>query len=399
VKIVRVVGGLDPAFGGPSVSSITSCIATQREGVENLFVLPVDPAVSADVEQRLALLRDEGIDVKSFPLGPIWPSKCRDWGISNELIRWLRREARSVDLVHTHGAWTFTTLFGLAIAKASRRPVVLTPHEAMTDFDIAKSRPAKRLAKRFLRMLYLNAFDTVVVSSMLEARDSRARWMRARLVVIPHAVQVPAPAMRSQAPAQGSRLRVGYLGRFDPKKNLHLLIAAVASLGSVVLAVAGDGPAELRDSLATLAHDLNVEQKITWLGFVRDKEKRSFFASLDLLVMPSTYESFGMAAAEALAHGIPVMVSPATGIADIVRQYSCGYIVPASKRDLVAALEGVLASPHELIEKGKRAAEAARNELSPGQHGMRLRLEYEHLIASSCEGTLFVHERDAPPSR
>lgn len=399
MKIVRVVGGLDPAFGGPSLSSLTSCIATQQAGVENLFALPVDLAVSAGIERRLALLRDEGIDVQTFPLGPIWLSKCRDLGISDELIRWLGRVARSVDLVHTHGAWTFTTLFGLAIAKASHRPVVLTPHEAMTDFDIAKSRPAKRIAKRILRVLYLNAFDTVVVASTLEARDSRARWMRARLVVIPHAVQLPPAAIRSQAWAQGSNLRVGYLGRFDPKKNLDLLIAAVASLGSVVLAVAGDGPAELRDSLVALAHDLNVDQKITWLGFVRDKEKRSFFASLDLLVMPSTYESFGMAAAEALAHGIPVMVSPATGIADLVRQYSCGYIVPASKRDLVTALEGVLASPDELIEKGKRAAEAARNELSLGRHGMRLRLEYEHLIASTGQGALLVHERAAPPLR
>jgi glycosyltransferase involved in cell wall biosynthesis len=365
----------------------------------NLFALPVDPNVAAGVERRLALLREEGIEVKSFTLRRVCSSKCRDWGISDELIRWLARIARNVDGVHAHGAWTFTTLCGLVIAKASRRPAVLTPHEAMTDFDIGKSRPVKRLAKRLLRTVYLNAFDTVVVASTLEGRDSRTQWMRARLVVIPHAVEVSPAAMRSQARRRGPALRIGYLGRFDRKKNLDLLITAVASLGdSVVLEVAGDGPRGLRDSLITLASELNVDERITWLGFVCEEEKRSFFASLDLLVMPSTYESFGMAAAEALAHGVPVMVSPSTGIADIVRRYSCGYVVPATERGLVAALERLLASQNELIEKGKRAAEAARNELSLECHGMRLRVEYEHLLASSGRRAQPTHERDVRPS-
>jgi glycosyltransferase involved in cell wall biosynthesis len=399
MKIVRVVGGLDPAFGGPSVSSLTSCIATQRAGIVNLFALPVDPDVAADVEQRLALLREEGIEVKSFPLGRVCSSKCRDWGISDELIRWLALVARSVDGVHAHGAWTFTTLCGLAIAKVSRRPAVLTPHEAMTDFDIAKSRPAKRLAKRLLRAVYLNAFDTVVVASTLEARDSRTHWMRARLVVIPHAVEVSPAATRTQAPRRGPALRIGYLGRFDPKKNLDLLITVVASLGnSVVLEVGGDGPRGLRDSLIALAHELNVDQRVTWLGFVSEEEKPSFFASLDLLVMPSTYESFGMAAAEALAHGVPVMVSPSTGIADIVRRYSCGYVVPATEHKLVAALEGLLVSRNELTEKGKRAADAAQNELSLACHGRRLRFEYEHLLASSGRRAPLARERNVRSS-
>jgi glycosyltransferase involved in cell wall biosynthesis len=381
VKVLRIVGGLDPAFGGPSVSSVGSCRATQLAGVRNVLAVPVTDGAALDLSVRM--LEDEGVDVRVFPLGKIWPSKCKGWGISPRLARWLMPAANGFDIIHTHGAWTFTTLAGLLAAKRSRRPCVLSPHETLTDFDIAKSPLTMRLLKRFLRRTYLRHFDLVVAASRLEKEDSLVRGMRARVVVVPHAVE---SARRTGGPLDTQSrpgLRIGFLGRFDSKKNLDVLIRALALLPEdVTLRIAGDGPLELRRSLIELAAQIGVEDRIEWLGFLGPDAKPEFFDSIQILAMPSAYECFGMAAAEAMRAGVAPVVSPRTGIASTLESYGCGYVVEANPTALARLVADVRLREHELAEMGARAADAAEREFGLTAHGKRLRTAYEELLAS-----------------
>ena len=171
---------------------------------------------------------------------------------------------------------------------------------------------------------------------------------------------------------------VGFLGRLHAKKNLDILIRTLPGLPeSVSLTVAGDGPE--RAGLRCLADQLGVADHVRWLGFVEGDAKADFFRNIDLLVMPSEYECFGMVAAEAMARGIPVVVTPETGIAELVRSQGGGEIAPANIDGLGRVIEDLDRDPDRLAALSEEAVAAATKELSFSAHGTALVSHYKRM--------------------
>jgi glycosyltransferase involved in cell wall biosynthesis len=376
LTVVQVLPSLNPAMGGPSVAAVNTAIAVGRAGNRNVFAFSFDSGDLPKVESAVHDLRVEGVKVIGFPVTRAFGSFARRWGISLPLARWLTRAGKDFDVIHAHGAWTFGAVAGLTIARIYRRTAVLSPHESLTDFDVQKSPPAKRLLKRLLRRLYLRVFDVVITASLLEQGDT-ARKSSKRVVVVSHALGEEKMDSHARSSRRPGELRIGFLGRFDPKKNIELLIEAVgASPDAVTLWLAGDGPAVYRRELERLAQEEGAAPRVEWLGFIESDAKQSFLASIDLLAMPSDYESFGVAAAEALTAGVPVLVSPRTGVAKIVRSYRCGAVVPTDAERIRASVLGILENPDILEEWGSRAAAAAQREFSIERHGMSISRAY-----------------------
>ena len=369
--MLRVSAGLDPIHGGPPQSTAMSCLAAHRAGIETV-VLTIDEGAAG----RLAanVLRAAGVVVVQHPLLGGDSGISYRWTVSAALARDLKRWTSEVDVVHAHGAWTFTTLASLVMARLRGLPTVLTPHESMTNFDLAKSARVNRLVKETLRISYLHLFDTVVFASELERTESSRRRSRAYSIVLPHPVEFGVGAQTP--PVREGSLRVGFLGRFDSKKRLDILLQALPEHAQ--LCVAGDGPVELARNYRHIAVAQGIQNRVEWLGFIGSTAKRDFLASLDVLVMPSAFEGFGIAAAEAISMGVPVLVSPDTGIAATVRRHGCGEVVESQPDPIRQSLQRV-----EFWRGDARAATtAAAIEFSPETHGEELRRLYDHLVAS-----------------
>jgi glycosyltransferase involved in cell wall biosynthesis len=386
IRVLQVIPGLDPVAGGPPASAIATSLALRERGLLNSFAYADGPGHGATANAEL--LAAEGIETYRFPISKNTGAPGVRWGISVHLAVWLLRNAHRFDVIHAHGAWTFTTLATLAAARFRRRVAVLSSHESLTDFDRKKSGPLHSRLKQLLRWFFVHSFDVVVVASALEQRDMRDHSAR-RSVVVPHAI-FGAP-FKPRSSADGNELRVGFLGRLHPKKNLEVLIDAVASLpGHVSLHVAGDGPPAYRDMLVSRARSRGVDARVRWLGFVGGAAKREFLESIDVLVMPSAFESFGVAAAEAIAAGVPVIVSSRTGIAALVERHGCGAVIEPDEWRLRRELERV----EFLRGDARRATGNARVELSPETHGARLRHVYEELISRRQVGRRLLTVRD-----
>ena len=384
MRVLRVSGGLDARFGGPTLSTVLSSLAAQRAGIAVTLAFPVDARGARPAPDRLDELQQEGVEIRVFELTPLFGARGRRWGASLPLAGWLVRHARAFDLVHVHGAWTLSTVAGLLAAKLQGRPAVLSPHESLTEFDLRKSGRLVRTAKRLLRSVLLASFDLVVFASELERDDSVGRGRRHRILVLAHPILPAGGEPHVSAPA-GGELRLGYLGRLDPKKNLDVLVDALALLPSTVsLVVAGDGPPAMRAWLLRRLAGPDLADRVQVLGFVSDGDKPAFFRSIDLLVAPSAYECFGMAAAEALSAGVPVMVSPQTGIAELVRSNECGFVVEPDPHGIAMAVLSLLEDGEELHRRAQRAGHAARSELSMELHGDRLRRAYASLTVSDA---------------
>jgi glycosyltransferase involved in cell wall biosynthesis len=281
-------------------------------------------AVGRFVGDAVGWLRELGVEVevvspREFPhfgiaygAGVVGNLRAKPWKlvfVPLMLLGFLRaalRGARGADLVHAH--W----LPVAAIALATRKPVVAQLWG--TDVELARRLP--RLSRWLLRRVRL----VVVASTALEeaARELGAREVR----VIPSGVAVPDEVGAEEEPPY-----VLYAGRLSPEKGVAELAEAAAGLR---LVVAGDGP--LRDRVPQA------------LGFLPRHDLEPLYAAAAVVACPSYREGFGVACAEAMAHGKPVVASGVGGLLDLVVDGETGLVVePGDVPGLRDALERLLA--------------------------------------------------------
>lgn len=297
--------------------------------------------VAAAVER----LRERGVEVdvlapgsgyRDFGLayggGMAANARRRPWAVPLMLLSmWLalRRAAARADLVHAH--WLLTA----AVARFGGRPFVVTLHGSgsagrFSDVELARRRPA------LVRALLGRARAVICVSETVAAA---VRETGVEPVVIPNGVAVP-----DQPPPPAEPPELLYLGRLSPEKNVDTLVEA---LGDLNLVVVGDGP---------LRH--LVPQA---LGPIPHEEVERLLERAAILVAPCEREGFGLAAAEAMAFGRPVVAAAGGALLELVVDGETGLLVPPrDPQALRAAVERLLADPELRERLGRAGRERAR---------------------------------------
>jgi D-inositol-3-phosphate glycosyltransferase len=138
----------------------------------------------------------------------------------------------------------------------------------------------------------------------------------------------------------GVEKNILFVGRLEPLKGLDILLRAVASLensGAISLnVVGGDENSEEKQRLQELARRMKLTKSVRFIGSVSQSELPVHYAAADICVLPSHYESFGLAALEAAACGRPVVASEVGGLPVIVQNGSTGFLVPPKQSDIMA---------------------------------------------------------------
>jgi len=168
---------------------------------------------------------------------------------------------------------------------------------------------------------------------------------------------------------------IGHMGAFTKEKGQDVVVAAAALLRESMpyarFILAGDG--KLLGDLRQRATG-----NVTFPGFVGDHA--AFFGALDLFIMPSRSEAWGLAALEAMAHGVPVIASNVGGLPEIVEPENGGWLVPVGDPAALAhAITVAAGSPYRLHEQAQRARERARL-FSVAKMVAQTEAFYEHLI-------------------
>jgi glycosyltransferase involved in cell wall biosynthesis len=150
---------------------------------------------------------------------------------------------------------------------------------------------------------------------------------------------------------------IGTAARLSPEKGLTHLLDAFAALrpryGSRVrLRIAGETTPEpggpMRRELEAQAQRLGISGAVEFVGWLPHQQLPAFLQSLDIFVLPSTYEGFGVAAVEASAMALPVVASDVYGLPDVVRHGATGLLVPAKDPPAIAAAVSQLVDDPEL---------------------------------------------------
>ncbi len=238
-----------------------------------------------------------------------------------------RTAARDADLVHAH--WLPSGL----VALSTGRPFILQ----LWGTDVELARRARPLARSIVRRARI-----VICPSTALAEEARALGAQ-EVRVIPSGVDLPAEVGKEASPSE-----VLYVGRLSEEKGVLELVAAT---GGMRLVVAGDGP--LRERVPGA------------LGFVPHHELSPLYARAAVVACPSRREGFGVACAEAMAHGRPVVASAVGGLLDLVVDGETGLLVPPGDADaLRAGLARVLDDAQLRRSMGAAARKRAEEKLS-----------------------------------
>ena len=165
---------------------------------------------------------------------------------------------------------------------------------------------------------------------------------------------------------------IGTAGGLDVRKNHAFLIRAMRQVTDATLLIAGEGPE--REHLRALIRELALDDVVTLVGLIRDIP--AFLASLDIFVMTSTREGLPRAVMEAMASGLPALVTDAGGTEEAVEDGVCGYVVPiGDEAAFVARLRRLVADADLRREFG----DAARRRAFETFSAVRMAHEYTAL--------------------
>jgi glycosyltransferase involved in cell wall biosynthesis len=323
MRILHIIASLDPEFGG--TTEATRVMLTHGpEGYTHEVVTMDDPGAS-----YLRDVRELGVAVHAF--GP----RKSIYSYSDKLVPWLKANRDRFDGVVVNGMWQYC---GYAVWRTMRGrvPYVVFTH-GMLDPYFKRASLLKHMKKwaYWLPAEYWVLRGAYRVLFTCEAEAELARqsfWLhRWKPYVVAFGTIPPAgdPEAQREAffavcPAARERRFLLFLGRIDRKKGCDLLVDAFVKLAArdpeLELVMAGPDAQNWRPELERGAVAARVDRRIHWPGMLRGDAKWGAFRAAEAFCLPSHQENFGIAVAEALACGKPVLLSDKVNIAaEIVR--------------------------------------------------------------------------------
>ncbi len=340
MRILHVIPSLDAGESGPFKAVAEICLASQAFG--------------------------DHVEIAATGLGPapneipthLFPRRGEfDYKFSPELGKWLDANVKSYDVLHVHAVFHHSTHLAARAAKRTGMPYIVRPLGTLNDPDTL---PEKAWKKRwYLRWIARKELDSAAAlhcTSQPEAEDMRRLGLRAPKVVIPHGLRLeqcerlpPRGVFRQKT---GDTPVIVFYGRIHPKNGFDLLLPALESLTKSAsrhrdfhFLVAGPGDQAYIATLKAEAERRGIAAHITWAGMQTGDARLQPLVDADIFVLPSYNENWGIAVAEAMACGIPVLVSDQVDLCIEVREWRAGLVVACDVGELATAIARLLDDP------------------------------------------------------
>jgi len=294
-----------------------------------------------------------------------------------DLIRW-------ADVVHLTATYSFPTIPTILACRVFGKPLVWSLRGAIMDDDAWMCLRKKRLKSLWLKLCNALIYRDRVclhVTSEQEKTVSMHRLPNADTAIVKNGVNVPSSLPNRKWRPEG-RLRLLFMGRFAPKKGIENLLDAMKVLKAapnITLNLCGTGEQEYTAGLIARSEKLILpDSRVHFSGHVDGEAKVSAFLNADICVVPSFSENFCIVVAEALAFGVPVIVSSGLPQWQEVVKYGCGLWVKNDPQTLAQAI--LKMRELDLPDMGEKGRQWMKKEFSWEAIGKEMLKVYKQLV-------------------
>ena len=376
MRVLQVSPYVAPAFGGPSKVVFDLARECGLAGID-VTVLSTNAGLSqAEKETTVDQYRMLSAKLILFDA-----SLVGGWFFSRGMARWLRQNLTAFDLVHLHVPFTYPFQLGGRMARRAGVPAIASLHGVLDFWSRAYKPVKKALYLALVERTNLNGMQCLLLTSQLEARDIALLNLTSQTRIISLPVSSVSQANRTAQP--GGSLHIVCVARLHPVKALPVLLRAVALAASgglsVMLTIAGGGDEAYRAELEAEAVALGLGNSVRFLGRIDGQAVAELLGNADVFALLSHHENFGLAAAEAMASGLPVILSDQVGLADDVVETGAGAVVPVGDVEATAAAIRLLADGSRRELMGNRARQLAETKYSSHRYRLAIDQLYRQL--------------------
>jgi glycosyltransferase involved in cell wall biosynthesis len=392
MKILHVLNSLSPSHGGP-VSVIQGLAVAQAKLGHIVDVLST--GIGSPLGDSDAILNSF-----HYSRGVRWyfaSYQFRSLLLSNSVRSFLRRHGRSYDIIEIHGLYRFPVTYSAWFARTMHIPYVIRPHGSLDPFLYSKSTtrnlPLKRIYEYLFDLPNLHSAGAIHFTASDERNRASFLDLRAPSFVCPNGIDLEC---YEHLPVRG-RLRskwglgddpiVLFLGRLHFKKGLDLLIPAFSQLlrhqSNLQLVIAGPDNDNYSVDVRAWVREHGVSESVHIVGNLDGPDITQAYVDSDVFVLPSYTENFGMTVVEAMACGLPVVISDQVNIHSEISRVGAGIVVPCDAIQIAHALKSVLVDSLSRQTMGKAGRDLVSSRFSWPSIAKSLINEYETVISRS----------------
>jgi glycosyltransferase involved in cell wall biosynthesis len=363
MKILHVIPSVGFVRGGPSKAILEMVKALRELDVEAEIVTTNDNGPNLlDVPSKQKTVYQD-IPVWFFPRFSPAIEPIREFAFSSSLTAWLWQHIQNYDLLHIHAIFSYPSTVAMTIARQKKIPYIVRPIGQLCEWSLQQSARKKQIYLDLLERSNLNDSRALHLTSQQEQDEVAQLRLRSQSFVLPLGLTIPTPMpaarqqLRQQLNLEMDEPIILFLSRLHPKKGLDYLIQALSQLTHYrfTLVLAGGGASDYEMQIVSLLKSSGLYDRTHLTGFVTGDYKTLLFQGSDLFTLTSHSENFGISVLEALASGLPALVTPGVALASVVQQYQLGYVPALNVSTIGTELERYFRHPQEALNMGARA--------------------------------------------
>jgi glycosyltransferase involved in cell wall biosynthesis len=338
----------------------------QAEGVETNLFAP-DLAVGANARRYWTISAEDLPPSQSAYTRLFRTRPPRRLVFSPALYSALRREAGGFDVIHIHNLWTFPQFAAYRQASRHDVPFIVAPCGGLDPLRRGRNRHVKAMTTALWQDRMLRDARLIHFKTWAEKERAADLVRSEKGAIVPNGIRWS----NFQDLPDSSEFRRRYLrghegpvimslGRVSWEKHLDVLIQAFGQVADEVpdalLVIVGPDDEGLGAALTAAASELGVGSRVLFTGALAGDQKLAALGTADLWCSTSRFENFGLAAVEALAAGLPALISDGVQIADEIRAAEAALVAPPTPDAFAAGMRRVLCDSRvqrELSERGR----------------------------------------------
>ena len=265
----------------------------------------------------------------------------------------------TIDIIHSNNF--SPALAGSLLSTFTKTPHITTIHDIFSVYDkdfwkkwtsqANVSNTNARLVPFFEKLMIKFKFDCIHTVSDATKEDIQKIGTKKPIHIIPNCIQD-----EQQIITESKKTQFVYLGRLVFYKNVEVILKSFKTVTKefpdVTLIIAGDGPH--KSSLIELVKELDIDNNITFSGYVAPEQKKKLLAESNALLFPSIIEGFGLVMLESWQQNRPVITSNIPPMSDIVEHNKTGILVdPYDEKKWAEAIIQLIKDPDSSDQMGK----------------------------------------------